>query len=114
MTVRKGMHLIRDEGRQKRNTVGNPAGDSGELLALDELISQEPGPETAAQMAEDYQRLLGSLADPELKSVAVWKMHGYTVEQIAAKLRDSGPVSARTVKRKLDLIRRIWEKEIGL
>jgi hypothetical protein len=34
-------------------------------------------------------------------------VEGYTVEEIAARL----PCATRTIKRKLDLIRSIWEKE---
>ena len=41
--------------------------------------------------------------------MALLRMEGYTVDEIAARL---GCV-ARTVKRKLQLIRSIWEKELG-
>ena len=48
------------------------------------------------------------LADPELESVALARMEGYTVEEIAAKLKKH----PRSVKRKLHLIRALWEKEV--
>jgi IS30 family transposase len=51
-------------------------------------------------------RLLG---DAELEAIALLKMQGYTVEQIAQQL---GYVS-RTIKRKLRLIRTLWEQEIA-
>jgi DNA-directed RNA polymerase specialized sigma24 family protein len=35
-------------------------------------------------------------------------MEGYSVEEIAGKLS----CDARTVKRRLDLIRRLWEEEL--
>jgi hypothetical protein len=57
-------------------------------------------------MAEGYRRLLGMLGGGDLESVAVWKMEGYGVEEIAARL-DCAP---RSVKRKLRLIRGIWEE----
>ena len=44
-----------------------------------------------------------------LKTLALWKMEGYSVEEIAQKL---GCVS-RSIKRKLRVIRGLWEKEIG-
>src|SRR5436190_1118263 len=75
---------------------------------LEELVGPEPSPEFAAQVAEEYRRLLQVLGDRELKTVAVWKMEGYTVMEIAEKL---GYVT-RTVERKLRLIRSIWAREV--
>ena len=51
--------------------------------------------------------MLALLGDPELRKVAVWKMEGYSNEEIASKL-DCVP---RTVERKLRMIRSLWEKE---
>jgi DNA-directed RNA polymerase specialized sigma24 family protein len=59
-------------------------------------------------LAEECRRLLGLLGDPQLRRVAVRKMEGYTVEEIAAQ---EGRVP-RTVKRWLQLIRQIWDKEL--
>ena len=53
--------------------------------------------------------VLRSLADDELKSVALLRMEGHTVEEIAVQLK----CVARSVKRKLQLIRNIWEKEMA-
>jgi DNA-directed RNA polymerase specialized sigma24 family protein len=52
---------------------------------------------------------LDRLGDEELRRVALWKMEGYTIEEIAGQL---GCVS-RTVDRRLRLIRDIWERDIG-
>ena len=68
------------------------------------MLGQEPTPEFAAQVAEEFERLLDRLGDADLRTIAVWKMEGYTTEEIAAKLRRA----PRTVERKLDLIRRRW------
>ena len=80
-----------------------------EGLGLEQILSREPTPEFAAQAAEECQRLLGLLGEPELETIALWKMEGYTVEEIAQKL---GYVP-RSIKRKLRVIRILWEKEIG-
>ncbi len=72
---------------------------------LDQFPGEEPTPELVAQVAEEYRRLLDLLADEQLRTVAQWKMEGYTNEEIAAKL---GCV-LRTVERKLRTIRSIWE-----
>ena len=41
--------------------------------------------------------------------MAVWKLEGHTNEEIAALLGRSVP----TVERKLRLIRKLWEGEVG-
>jgi DNA-directed RNA polymerase specialized sigma24 family protein len=106
ITARKVAHLLRDEGRRPRAGAAAPAG--GEAgRTLEDVLSREPDPALAAQVAKAYQQLLRGLADPELEAVAVWRMEGYSVGEIAAKLG----YATRSVKRKLQLIREIWEKE---
>lgn len=98
LTLRKAVDLLRRERRQQR----------GELN-LAEVISQEPSPEMAVQMADECHRLLDGLGDPELRSIALWKMEGYSNDEIAQKL-DCVP---RTVERRLQLIRQIWKAELS-
>ncbi len=106
LTTRKAAHLLRDGTRLKRGGLsgGRAAEDA---VDLDSLAAQEPGPEFIAEMAEQCRRLLDRLGDEMLRSVATWKMEGYTNEEIAVKL---GCVP-RTIERKLRLIRDIWEGE---
>src|SRR5271166_2466864 len=111
ITARKALHLARDERSQKRGgavrdeaALGDRNGSGVENAALDEFMGREPTPAFAAQVAEEFQRLLDSLGDADLRTIALWKMEGYTTEEIAAKLRRA----PRTVERKLDLIRRRW------
>ena len=104
MTVRKANHLIRDETRQKRG--GDTPRDGDDAPILETILSREPTPDLAAQVAEECQRLLHQLDDKELEQVAIWRMEGFTVEEIAAKLA----CAPRSVKRKLQLIRNIWVK----
>jgi DNA-directed RNA polymerase specialized sigma24 family protein len=110
LTTRKAAHQRRDEGRLRRGggavVSDTPAGDEESSL-LEQALSREPTPEDAAQVAEECRRLLRALGDSELETVALWRMEGYSVEEIAAKL---GCVS-RSVKRRLQLIRSLWEKE---
>jgi DNA-directed RNA polymerase specialized sigma24 family protein len=110
VTARKAYHLLRREGQQKRG--GRPApADCPEVLpeelVLEQLVSREPPPELAAQVAEECHRLLERLADPELQAIALGKMEGFTNDELAARL----DCARRTVERKLRLIRCIWEKE---
>jgi DNA-directed RNA polymerase specialized sigma24 family protein len=110
ITSRKVVDQARHAGRQKRG--GRPAGrDASEEGALDAvpiemLISQSPTPEFRALMLEECQILLDQLDADDLRSIALWKMEGYTNEEIAARL---GCV-LRTVERKLELIRRTWSE----
>jgi DNA-directed RNA polymerase specialized sigma24 family protein len=99
MTVRKVCHLIRDEGPKARNVL-----DEG---MLEQVIGQEPTPAFAAEVAEEVGRLLTLLPDGELRSIALWKMEGYTNTEITGKIGKA----LCTVERRLQLIRDIWSGE---
>jgi DNA-directed RNA polymerase specialized sigma24 family protein len=111
---RKAANLAQHERRQKRgggqvrHASALPGGESEEGPLFADLIGREPEPALAAQVAEEYVRLRARLGDDDLRSVAVWKLEGYTNEEIAAKL---GRAPA-TVERKLRLIRDAWAKEV--
>jgi len=114
LTARKAIRLYHHERRAKRGGGRVQGGSDLEPLdssggGLAEVVSDEPTPEFAAQVAEEYQRLLDRLPDDELRSVALWKMEGYTNEEIAERL---GCV-IRTVERKLRVIRGVWEQDNG-
>jgi DNA-directed RNA polymerase specialized sigma24 family protein len=110
ITLRKAGRVLRDEGRLKR---GGPArtaaaagdGDPDALLAL--ALSREPTPALAAQMTDEYERLLRLLGDDQLRQVAVLRMAGHSVEEVAAQVG----CAPRSVKRKLQTIRNLWEHE---
>jgi RNA polymerase sigma factor (sigma-70 family) len=71
------------------------------------LLSREPTPDEAAAMAEECRRLLDQLDEPDLRRIALWKVEGWTNEEIAAELR----CVPRTVERKLSRIRMLWKDE---
>jgi RNA polymerase sigma factor (sigma-70 family) len=73
----------------------------------EQLLAREPTPEEAAATADECRRLLEALEDPELRQVALWKVEGYTNEEIAARL-DCVP---RSVERKVRRIRLLWKRE---
>jgi len=101
ITARKACHLLRDSRREKR------MGDwKREEANLELVVGNKPSPEFAAQVVEEFQRLLEHLDDTFLRSVAVGKMEGYTNEELAARLH----VAPRTIERKLRIIRGLWEK----
>jgi DNA-directed RNA polymerase specialized sigma24 family protein len=112
LTARKASHLVRDQSRQKRGgkvvPVPVPADPSGDQTTLEQILSREPTPEFAAQVADQYQQLVACLSDQTLAAVVSWKMEGYTNEEIAQKLA----CTPRSVYRKLGIIRGLWEKEL--
>jgi DNA-directed RNA polymerase specialized sigma24 family protein len=105
ITARKAAHQVRDEGRRKRGGGAAHVGDAEAVLA--EVLSREPSPEFAAGVAEECQRLLDRLGDRDLRAVALLRMEGYSVEEVAGRLS----CAPRSVKRKLQLIRAIWQQE---
>jgi DNA-directed RNA polymerase specialized sigma24 family protein len=110
ITARKASHLLRDEGRQKRGggtRQVETGGEDDQEAILEQTFSREPSPELAAQMTEEYERLLRLLNDDQLRKVAVWRMEGDSIEEIAAKIG----CAPRSVKRKLQTIRILWEHE---
>jgi DNA-directed RNA polymerase specialized sigma24 family protein len=114
LTARKAIDLVQHERRQKRGggRVGGeeelPASPDGER-GLDQVVGPEPTPDFAALVAEECGRLLDRLGDDGLRELALGKMEGYTNAEIAARLG----CAEVTVERRLRLIRKSWEKEVG-
>lgn len=102
-TLRKAAHHVRDASALKRGGGKAPATGAG---VLEEVLGREPDPALAAEVAEECERLLTALIDPELRQIALLRMDGHTVEEVAAMI----PCSTPTVKRRLKLIRGIWER----
>jgi DNA-directed RNA polymerase specialized sigma24 family protein len=101
----KAMHIVRDAQRLKRGGPISARSPRDEDDAVSQIIGKEPTPEFAAQVAEELEHLLQSLGDATLQAVAVWKMEGFTNDEIGAKLG----CAPRTVERRLRLIRQILE-----
>jgi RNA polymerase sigma factor (sigma-70 family) len=97
-TISRAIDLIR------RHRKGEEPGDHD----VEQLLTREPTPEETAAMADECRRLLDLLEEPQLRQVALWKVEGYTNEEIAAML-DCVP---RTVERKLRHIRFLWKQEL--
>src|SRR5262249_23551371 len=95
ITVRKAIDLQRRQRAAETDPLDGPA----------ELLSREPTPELAAEVADEYRRLLGRLDDPQLRDIALWKVEGHTNGEMAVRL--GGVV--RSVERKLQRIRILWE-----
>jgi DNA-directed RNA polymerase specialized sigma24 family protein len=113
ITTRKVIGSMRHQLRQKRGggqvlgesalAGGGGAADEG----LADFLSGEPTPEATVQFAEECDRLFDSLEDPTLQAVARLKLEGWRSEEIAEELG----TTRRTVDRKLQLIRAIWDED---
>ena len=114
LTARKASDQREREACQKRgggqlvreSELGNPSPED-EAGGLDQFPGAEPTPEFVSLMAEEVRRLFGLLPNESLRLVALLKMEGYTAEEVATRL----DYSARSVRRKLEVIRTLWIPE---
>jgi DNA-directed RNA polymerase specialized sigma24 family protein len=102
-----------ERARRKKRGGGAMRGESvfgddkspAEGRGIEQVADTGPTPLFAVLMADVFERLLALLPDDTLRAVALWKMDGYSNDDIAAKLgRD-----LRTVERKLKVIRSLWQ-----
>jgi DNA-directed RNA polymerase specialized sigma24 family protein len=118
ITARKAQFQVRHQTRHKRGggkVLGESAlqragADPHEAAGLGQVPGDEPTPELAAEVAEECRRLLNLLEDEALRSVALLKMEGYTVEEIAQRVG----CARRSVERRLQLIRKTWAEAAAL
>ena len=83
-------------------------GASSVSCGLDYREGDDLTPEEVAIFAEEVQRLLGQLGDPEKQKIAVAVMEGYSNKEIAQQLN----CAVRTVERRRELIRKKWMREL--
>jgi DNA-directed RNA polymerase specialized sigma24 family protein len=100
ITERKAINQAKYVSRKKRM----PAGGTVTFSDTQHVQEIRPSPWFCAQVAELYLELIGDLRDDGLRSIAVWKMEGYTNDEIASRME----CSRRSVERKLALIRQHW------
>ncbi|MFN7893089.1 MAG: ECF-type sigma factor [Pirellula sp.] len=107
ITLRKLMHMLRDQNRLKRGGKFRQSPQMNDSFdgptEIEQIIANEPTPEMAAQLAEQYEQWIRALDSEELVSIMQWKIEGFTNNEIAAKCG----LTARTIERKLNLIRKI-------
>jgi RNA polymerase sigma factor (sigma-70 family) len=110
--ARKAVAEMRRHCSQKRGA-GKVSGESVffrvdascTAIGLDNMAGAEPTPEFAAEMIEQCSRLLSCLSD-DCRQIALYKLDGFTNDQIAEKLN----AAPRTVERKLASIRSAWQE----
>jgi hypothetical protein len=110
LTARKVLDQ-RDHDRRLKRGGGNVRGESAfgneELgpRGLEQVIGTEPTPALVVEFAEEFDRLLAALDDPDLRRIAIGKLEGLTNAELAAQ-RQCG---LRSIERKLAIIRRTWQ-----
>lgn len=104
LTSHKAHDHLKAEGRKKRGG-GRSTTAAADAKAIEALLSREPSPEFATQMAEFCESLLGRL-DEQHRKIAELKLEGHSNHEIAERLR----CGLRTVERRLELIRRVWRE----
>jgi RNA polymerase sigma factor (sigma-70 family) len=75
---------------------------------LEEILGTAPTPEFTVMLAEQFERQLALLPNDNLRQLARLRLEEYTTAEIADRLG----CSARTVERKLALIRGYWVETI--
>ena len=116
IAARKAQYRIRHEFREKRGG-GKVSGESI-FQSADRSDDRSPGiqgidggaptPDVVAQFSDQFESLMNSLSDDNQKSVAILRVEGYSVAEIAERLG----CAVRTVERKLNLIRRTWNQAL--
>jgi DNA-directed RNA polymerase specialized sigma24 family protein len=103
ITVRKARNEITKASCQKR-----PPQGVGTQLS-DQMVSPDLPPDLIVRAAEQFKVLIDLLRDKDaiLEPIALWKFEGYTTDEIAERLG----CSRSKVARKLELIRKTWQRE---
>jgi DNA-directed RNA polymerase specialized sigma24 family protein len=99
------------QDRQRRGggkVRGSSAFDHQSIDNVADYLQRELDPQEYLELEELSEQLLGALTIDNLKTIAIWRMAGYSNEEMAKKLG----CSIRTVERKLNLIREIWSKQL--
>jgi DNA-directed RNA polymerase specialized sigma24 family protein len=112
ITLRHARNLAEYETRDRRDgrrTV--VATDLFELpqADLDHLAAADPDPALAAAVADELRHLLGLLPTEELRAVARDVLAGYTAAETACR----HGCGLRTVERRKERIRQLWEPAVG-
>jgi DNA-directed RNA polymerase specialized sigma24 family protein len=103
VTVQKARNEIAKASCQKRLAPG------ASMPLTEEFVAPDLPPDLIVRAAEQIDSLIELLRCKEaiLEPIALWKFEGYTNDEIAQRLG----CSRSKVARKLELIRKTWERE---
>ena len=113
MTRRKVIDLVRYNGvrDQVGESVLNHPGDSDSIhVGLARLAQGDLPPDVAVAIEGECQRLLDLLPKQAYREVAMMRVSGFTVREIAQQRG----CHVTTIERQLQIIRKCWQKESDL
>lgn len=109
MAWRKCVDRVRRDKAQKRGGGTHIVSLNGEASQeFLEIVSDEPGPEFLASFNEQYFRLLDILPDAATRKIAVLMLEGHAANEICERTGMLKP----SVRRKMDLVRKVWKNEL--
>ena len=111
IAARKAINRGIAQDRQRRGggkVRGSSAFDHQSIDNVADYLQRELDPQEYVELEELSEQLLGALTMDNLKTIAIWRMAGFSNDEMAKKL----DCSTRTIERKLNLIREIWLKQI--
>ncbi|MCA9265708.1 MAG: ECF-type sigma factor [Pirellulaceae bacterium] len=111
ITARKAQARLRHETREKRGG-GKVSGESifitdaaeGIPAGIGNVAGAAPTPDMMAQFSDGCEQLLERLGDDTLRAIALLRVEGYSVDEIAQRVG----CAKRSVERRLNLIRKTW------
>ena len=103
-TANRHHQAKRDVRREETEPTRELAEQDATGAILDQIDSDGPTPAEAALLNEALETRFRLLIDPGLRQIAMWKLEGYTNNEVAGKLE----CTLRTVERKLERIRAYW------
>jgi DNA-directed RNA polymerase specialized sigma24 family protein len=103
-TANRHHQAKRDIRREETEPTREQAEEDATGAILDQIDSDGPTPAEAALLNEALETRFRLLIDPGLRQIAMWKLEGYTNNEVAGKLE----CTLRTVERKLERIRAYW------
>jgi hypothetical protein len=107
ITRRKALNVMRQEMAMRRGG-GQQVRQDFDLLTA---FRTEPTPDQAAEVLDEARRLLDVVLanrEPNLRIIALGKLQGEDNIVLAKQLT----VSRRTIERKLEMIRLLWEQDL--
>jgi DNA-directed RNA polymerase specialized sigma24 family protein len=112
---RKAQNYVRRELREKRGggqvrgesifEMGGNSSDPNDV-GIGNVAGKMASPEMLAQFTDDARAMIDMLQDDTIKTIALLRMEGYSVEEIAERLE----CGKRTIERRLTLIRKTWSE----
>lgn len=106
--LRREHALKRGEGQIRGESVFMQQNPDDENAGIAAVLGDEPTPQFAAMVAEQYEQLLACLGGESLAQTAQLKLEGYSNTEIAREL----DCARETVQRRLARIRKKWERNI--